>query len=276
MTIYFPDFSTQYLNPNLSMSERNDLKNNCKLNIEKAIKIISAADKETEAPKNRIFTDIKPNSSAYAFLSYFVSNCPQIMRSATPCLSRNHDKKEVTRPIPRSAYHVLADSRMDFEGNTCCLFVVTPPIIVAAGLLSGNPLVGVFVGICSNLLILQTAGINTYACSGDVGIVPDLQGRLLLQDGLRADAIPAMKKAYLDIATHLQEKLKAANTPEEHEQIKQTVLEIKNRWETTFQEIANCGLASHVVEEVLAPLSVVLFEIESFSKIQGEVMNRAI
>lgn len=273
--VYLPDFGTQYFDPSLPVEVIRQRKTERKDKLDAALLFLSMPDNNrpseaySDGLNGRITCRPCVSNSACNLASYLLNHAPRVARSAICCIPQDHHREEVRRPIPESAYDTLAHTRTQFERNTFGLFCIAPAAIVAAPLIVVSDAVNIALGIMANCTITTTAGINTYVFSGDIGAVPDGRGGLVIQGGIRVDAIQEIKRAYTTLSEHLLESWKAASgNPEELIRLTQLSKDICSQWKDIYHGIADCGIRTASVEDILEPLATVLFQILSQANIE--------
>jgi len=261
----FPTIPGAYRHPGLSKAKIQELDVYKKRQIDLAFEFLANLDLSKRKMEKKA-TYISNNSVANLF-SYLCCNKLDIIKRAFGCCCYTKDFSYT--PIPSDASETLELTREQFDRNTLGVCCIAPAVIVATPFIPASPAIATLLGIFSGLVITTTAGTNTYVFSGDIGVVPNGRGDLCVQGGIRVDAITQIENAYNQMALRLTEKWKSANDSHDENTkvaISNQCKKILKNWDFMFEEIANCGLKTLAVENILAnfaeSLGSILREIE--------------
>lgn len=256
MAVYLPSFPNRYTHPGLPRQERIEKAKYRKTKMDEAITFLA----NLQIPKAQV--PKKPHrmppccKSVYYLAAYIVERVLQTFKKIICCVYCSSETSVKYKPIPQSSAETLENTTNQFERNTCGVCCIAPSVIVASPFIPATAAVAIFLGILSGLVITTTAGTNTYVFSGDIGIVPDGRGALIVQGGIRVDAITTIKNAFSQLGEHLLEKWQT-----ESERIKAKIYEEcsqiaqMEKWNAFFDSIVSCGVPVEAVEDALAPFS---------------------
>jgi hypothetical protein len=185
-----------------------------------------------------------------------------IFKRAFCCCLPSCDRTVKYKPIPQEAGATLEGTTRQFERNTCGVCCIAPSVIIGSPFIPASEALRTFLDILSGLVITTTAGTNTYVFSGDIGVVPNGRGNLIVQGGIRVDAISTIKKAFDQMAERLKTKWQNAASEDKDAVYDQCVqISEEERWDYMFESIIKCGLTQSAVEEILAPFSLAITSI---------------
>ncbi len=198
------------------------------------------------------------NNSVMNLAAYILCHPWKMFSRAYCCCFTSCGKSRRFTPIPKESLEMLEMTQDQFDRNTCGLFFITPAVISSSYLFpvfyTINALYTAILDIGSSLVLTTAAGTNTYVFSGDIGVVRDGRGDLIVQGGIRVDNISQSKTFYFRLAQHLVAKWNGANAQERTELFKQSH-DISDRWDPLLDAIIEIGIQEKAAEDILAPFS---------------------
>lgn len=277
-THYLPNFPPPYAPPWLSQTQRKEIEAERKAKMDEAITYLAQLT-ITEIQEKRK-SHCKPicSNSVCNLITYILSRPLEIFKSAFCCCLRSCTSKAKVRPIPQKAGEILDLTKEQFERNTFGVCCIAPTVIAGAPFIPASAAIATLFTIISGLVITTTAGTNTYLFSGNIGVVLDSHGKLLVQGGISSDGVTIMKNAFSQLGEYLHQKW-AASKEDQKKIIYQECLQIadQKRWEYLFGTIADAGVTTLTVQDILTPFSQaiirVLDEGEELFKPQTPVLS---
>lgn len=269
--IYLPPIEGTYIDPRLSEMGRRAIEQKREEQIDKAIKYLTTLVGATPLKKKASWITCCDNSIWNLGVYLMTRPISLIKRVFCCCFMGNgmcaNSKERTKKSISQEAFRTLENTRVQFERNTCGVCCIAPIVIITTPFIPGVGAVGqVLLAIFSSLVITTTAGTNTYVFSGDIGVVPDGQGDLIVEGGIRVNAIATIKNDYDLMAERLKQKwesLTPTNNDHLHERevIYNDCTQIRNNWDTIIYEMVDCGIKKSVAENALAPFAKIIAQI---------------
>jgi hypothetical protein len=257
---YLPALSTHYVDPTLSKEKRVVLTQERQRKIDEAITFLANFDISKRNITQKASCISPPcDNSVCNLVTYLVTRPLDIIYRAFCCCIPSNNSK-YPRAIPKDAADTLAGTTEQFERNVCGVCCIAPAVIISTPFIPASTLITQILSIISGLVITTTAGTNTYVFSGDIEVMPDGRGNLIVQGGIRVDAISVIQVAYAEISKRLKEKWRSASK-EEREMIAAECNKIREKWHFIFDNVMACGIQNQKVETILGPFSIVLSEI---------------
>lgn len=258
---FLPCIASRYVHPK-EFGQKRELEEAINQQVEAALAFLASF--EGVPRRSRAYV----SSSALVNLgSYLWSHGGEAVRRAFCCCVAS-EEENVQKPIPEKAYQTLALTREQFDRNTLGVCCIAPAVIIGTPFIPASKIGITLLGIFSGLVILTTAGTNTYVFSGDIGIVPNGRGDLCVEGGIRVDAIEEIGYAYLQISTRLKTKWERA-TDLERTSIQATCIQIRERWDLIVDVMTDCGLRREAVEKILIDFAQVIGEITQSDSRRG-------
>lgn len=251
---YLPHVPSPYVHPGLPREERRQITINRKTKLDEVITYLATLQLPKERLERRSSCRPLGSNSLCNLVTYLVTRPLQIFKSAFCCCFKSCNTSVKYVPIPREASEILEKTKEQFERNTCGVCCIAPTVIAASPFIPGSATIATLLNILSGLVITTTAGTNTYLFSGNMGVVSDGHGDLIVQGGISVDATIIMKNAFLQLSEHLHEKWRDA-AQENKPVIYQECLQITKKWDFLYQTIADSGVTKTTVEDILAPFS---------------------
>lgn len=254
---YFPTLLGDYVSPKLTPEERKDQKQAKLRQLDAALMFLADFNHPVKLKKRCCPLPIC-NNAPWNLGVYMCSRPLAIIMRAFLCCFDCEDESK--KPIPQEAAETLKHTAVQFERNTCGVCCIAPLVIIGTPFIPAGHLAAKLLEILSGLVITTTAGTNTYVFSGDIGVVGNGQGDLIIQGGIRVDAITAVKNAYIQLTNHLDESWREGNS-EQRQELGRMCIKIQENWDDIFNAIVLCGIKESVVKEILAPFSLKLISI---------------
>ena len=252
--VFLPHFDGPYTHPGVPRQERELKEVERKKKIDEAIAFLANITLPTVRVEEEMCCRPRCHNSICNLATYLCTRPLEIFKRAFCCCLPSCDDSVKYMPIPKYAGETLAGTTEQFERNTLGVCCIAPLVIAVTPFIRPTETVVTILQIISGLVITTTAGTNTYVFSGDIGVVPNGHGNLIVQGGIRVDAISVIKNAFVQIAEHHNEKWKTASLVEK-ERIYTECTQLCEKWDFIFECIVKCGLTKTAVEEILNPFS---------------------
>lgn len=259
---YLPHFDGEYVNPKIPRAEREKLASERKEKIKEAFDFLSQLDTMPRKTKDKSSCCSSPFDNIFCNLATYMVTHPLAMSVDAFCgCFFARDPLDV-KPIPRSAAETLEGTTRSFNRNVLGVCCIAPADIVATPFVKASDLVLKLLGIVSGLIITTTAGTNTYVFSGDIQVVPDGRGNLVVQGGIRVDAIAVITKAYSQISKWVKDEWKHSEEPKDrNNKFYLQCKKVCDNWDILFDLISDCGIRREGVEDILTPFTKALLKV---------------